>query len=254
MNPRIVQTKIAFRIFAVATLLGVLIGCSSHPSAAQMTPPPPTEADKAFEAGAKRPPTAKTMFALEQILATQGKDAEAQMVCEQIIRDHPEFIPAYCDLAEAHMRQRHIQEAMRVLNVGLQRAPNEVILVNDVGMCHLLIGDYAGAVRAFTRASGMAPDEPRYRSNLAMTLGLLGRYDESLSLYMHVMLPADAHYNLAVLCDARHDTARAKVEYQKAAALGGLDAQRQSNAAPSLGTRDSTEAGAPAATRDPKLE
>ena len=216
----------ALPLIGPAVLLCALCGCASHPAQAPYTPPPQTEADKAFEAGAKRPPTAKTMYALEQILATQGKDAEAQAVLEQIVRDYPDFIPAYCDLAEAQMRQRRIQEAMRILNVGLQHSPHEAILVNDLGMCHLLTGDYAGAVRTFTRASGMAPDEPRYRANLAMTLGLLGRYDESLSLYMHVMHPADAHFNLAVLCDARHDSARAKLEYQKAAALGGPVAQR----------------------------
>ncbi|MDB5357545.1 MAG: hypothetical protein JWN24_3998 [Phycisphaerales bacterium] len=239
------------QLIASAVLLCALGGCASHSSQAEFTPPPPTEADKAFEAGAKRPPTARTMYALEQILATQGKDAEAQVILDQIIRDYPEFIPAYCDLAEAQMRQRRIQEAMRILNVGLQHSPREVILINDLGMCHLLTGDYAGAVRTFTRASGMAPDEPRYRNNLAMTLGLLGRYDESLSLYMHVMQPAEAHFNLAVLCDARHDFARAKLEYQKAAALGGPEFQRQTNAAPRVPI--SAEAQTADAQRDAKL-
>ncbi|MDB5331510.1 MAG: repeat protein [Phycisphaerales bacterium] len=252
MNPSKFQTIGSRWIVAASLLLAGVGGCANRPSVAEPTPAPPTESDLAFEAGAKRAPTAKTMYALEQILATQGKDAEAQMILEEIVRDHPEFIPAYCDLAEAQMRQRRIQEAMRVLNIGLKRAPAEVILVNDLGMCQLLSGDYATALRTFTRASGMAPDEPRYRANLAMTLGLLGRYDESLSLYMHVMLPADAHYNLAVLCDARHDTARAKAEYQTADTLGKLSAQRQTKATPSAPGR--AQVGPPTPRQEPKLD
>ena len=33
------------------------------------------------------------------------------------------------------------------------------------------------------------------------------------------MSPADAHFNLGVLCDARHDTKRADLEYKEAAKL-----------------------------------
>ena len=46
-----------------------------------------------------------------------------------------------------------------------------------------------------------------------MALGMLGRYEEALAVYEQVVLPARAHYNVAVLAEARNDTDRAEVEY-----------------------------------------
>lgn len=209
-------------VVASALLLLGLGGCASAPQAPQPAPQPPpqSQAELEFQAGAKRPPTAKTLYALSQILAAQGKDDQAREIFERITTEHPDFLPAYCALAELHMRNQQIEQAMRILNSGLQRAPNEAIFINDLGMCQMIKGNYGAALQLFTRACSLAPDSHRYRSNLAAILGLLGRYDEALSLYFDVMSPADAHYNVAILCDARHDAPRASAEYQKAAVLG----------------------------------
>jgi Flp pilus assembly protein TadD len=201
---------------ALFVSVAMAAGCASQQPPA---PPEQTRAEADFEAGAKRPPTAKTMFAMAQILATQGKDSDAQFVLKKIIAEHPEFLPAYCELAELQMRSRRVEDAVRILNSGLRLAPRDPVLINDLGMCQLMSGDCATALQTFTRACGLAPDEARYRANMAAALGLLGRYDEALSLYQDVMAPADAHYNLAVLCDARHDTLRADSEYKRAALL-----------------------------------
>jgi len=206
------------------SLLFGLYGCVSQPAAKVRTQD--TAADEDFEKGAKRKPTAKTMYALAKILAAQSRDAEAEVVLNRAIAADAHFLPAYCALAELQMRQRRIDKAIQVINAGLKQAPTEPILINDLGMCQLINGDPAAALTAFTCASGLAPDEHRYRSNMATALGLLGRYDEALELYLLVLSPADAHYNLAVLCEARHDNPRAKLEYQRSTALAQADEQR----------------------------
>ena len=58
-----------------------------------------------------------------------------------------------------------------------------------------------------------------YRGNVAMAVGMQGRYDEALTLYKQVLTPADAHYNLGVLCEARGDVTRAFDEYARAKEL-----------------------------------
>ena len=51
----------------------------------------------------------------------------------------------------------------------------------------------------FTKAAGIMPENAKYRANMAVVLGLMGRDEEALSLFNQV-LPADlANQNLAVL-------------------------------------------------------
>ena len=183
----------------------------TKPSAAAAAKDAAAEAgDDDFQRGASRPPTPKTLYALAQILQTQGKDDQAEPVLMRVIADEPRFMAAYCDLAELRMRQRRIEEAYNVLSAGLKVVPDEPILLNNRGMCQVLLKDYEGALANFTRAAAVRPDDARYRSNMAMTLALMGRYDESYSLYVLVMTPKDARENLATLAEANGDHDRAE--------------------------------------------
>ncbi len=76
--------------------------------------------------------------------------------------------------------------------------------------------DYEEALKYFQQAAWVAPDNARYVGNLAMAQGMMGRYDESLKTYQRVMMPAKAHYNLGVICEARQDYERATQEYATA--------------------------------------
>ena len=81
--------------------------------------------------------------------------------------------------------------------------------------------DYKRALEFFTKAAAADPDNARYRANMAMSVGMLGRYDEALTLYMQILSPADAHFNLGVICEARDDLDRAFEEYGKAKKSAG---------------------------------
>jgi len=72
-------------------------------------------------------------------------------------------------------------------------------------------------------AAAAGPDNTRYRANVALALGMSGRYDECLAAYEQILHPADAHYNLAVICDSRNDTERAVAEYARALRLRAPD-------------------------------
>jgi Flp pilus assembly protein TadD len=177
-------------------------------------------ADEEFQKGADRPPTAKTLYAMALLQAAQGDGAQCEATLLHILRTHPDFLPAYDELARLQARHRRIEQAIRTLRAGLAVSPESPVLINNLGMCLMLRSDCEAALDCFQRAAGQTPQDARYRANMAMALGMLGRYEEALSLYEQVVSPGRAHYNLAVLCEARNDDARAVLEFAQARALG----------------------------------
>jgi len=173
--------------------------------------------DVAFDQGAERAPTAKTLSVLGRILAKKGKDRQAEFVFKRIISEHAAYLPAYVDLTELYMRTGRFGDATHVLASGLSVAPEDATLLNNMAMCHLIQGHYKQALPWFERAVSAAPADARYQANQAVALGMIGRYEESLAAYEGVLLdPAEAHYNVAVLCEARGDYDRAIDEYARA--------------------------------------
>jgi len=159
--------------------------------------------DLEFQRQANRPPSAKTLYAMAEILATQGKDSQCEFVLKRIIREHPQFIPAYNSLAELQMRQRRLNEAIETISRGLRVSSGDPILLNNLGMCWIIRREYEKALEMFTMAAGILPENVRYRANMAVALGLMGRDEESLSLFKQVLPEEQANHNLDVLREAR---------------------------------------------------
>jgi Flp pilus assembly protein TadD len=169
--------------------------------------------------GGDRAPSVRTLHSMARVLAAQGRDAQCQLVLEKLIREYPEFMPAYVELAELLMRQGQSFDASQVLAVAERQSPSDPVIQNDLGMALLLAGDSARALERFEAAVALAPDDARGRANRATALGLLGRYDEALAAYLEIVPPEDAHYNLGVLAEAVGDAARARQEFAIAEAL-----------------------------------
>jgi len=159
--------------------------------------------DEGSEVNGDRPPTPQTLYSLAKILAAQGKDSQCRAVLAKCIQDHPEFMPAYCDLAELHLRHNRVTDAMGALRSGLAVAPDDPVLRNNLGMCWLLKGRAKQALGHFTAAAGTCPDSVKYRTNMAVALGLLGRQDEASALFTQTMSDKDAKHNLQVVKTAR---------------------------------------------------
>ena len=214
------------RVGAALGLLGgvmLLGGCQNDASnsATKANYSAQSDLDEAFEKGANRPPTAETLFRMGRIFAGQGKDDEAYAVFRNTIARYPKFLPAYSELAHLQVRQRKVGGAILTLQDGLKHGSKDAVLHNDLGMCYVMSGDYEKAIASFADAAAHQPDDARYKANQAMALGMAGQYDESLSVYQEVLPLAEAHYNLAVVCEARNDMDRANEEYAKALALNG---------------------------------
>ena len=162
------------------------------------------KSDIDFQTQGNNPPNAKTLSAMAEILAAQGRDSECEYVLKRIIHDNPKFLPAYNDLAELQMRQGRTNAAIQTLQQALSINPDDTVLLNNLGMCWVVRRDYESALEMFTKAAGLMPENTKYRANMAVALGMMGRDDESLSLFKQVLPEDEANHNLSVLKEARN--------------------------------------------------
>lgn len=197
----------------------MLTGCNAGANATSTSSLFNTASDDEFDQGADRAPMLKTRFLYARLVAEQGQHREAEALLAGIRQEYADFLPVYLELARIKMEQGRTRRAAYYLGQGLKRSPNDPVLLNNLGVCFMTLKKYDKALTSFTRAAAAAPEDPRYRASVAMTLGVQGRYDEALSLYRQVMDPGLAHYNTALLAEANSSLERAQAEYEQARSL-----------------------------------
>ena len=160
-------------------------------------------------------PSARTLRSTARVLADQGRDAECELVLKKLITDYPDFVDGYNELAELYLRNDQPEYALASLDAALEIAPDDVVLLNNVGMCHVVTGDHATALEWFERAVESDPYDVRSHANVAYALGMVGRMNDALASYMKILPEEDAHFNIGVLCETTgdHDRAAAAFEY-----------------------------------------
>jgi len=189
----------------VLLLAGVLCvflmaGCTTQSAASSSSMNSAADnADLEFQMNSNSKPTAKTLYAIAEILAAQGKDTECEFVLKQVLQEYPEFSPAYNSLAELFMRNGRTREAVGIILEGIRIHPTDPVLLNNAGMCWIVRRKYDKALDMFTQAAGLIPENVRYRANMAVALGLMGREEESLALFKQILPEDQAKHNLNIL-------------------------------------------------------
>jgi Flp pilus assembly protein TadD len=168
------------------------------------------EAEDSFAAGAGRAPTAATSYAFAKILIAQGRDRDALYVLSHIVREHPKFLPAYNAMAGVYMRADRLDDAIAALTTGLDYAPKDGVLNNNLGMCHLLKNEPDKALASFTSATEAAPASATFRANRAAALALTARDAEAEREYQTVIGKLQARQNVLALARARESRAAAE--------------------------------------------
>jgi Flp pilus assembly protein TadD len=133
-------------------------------------------------------------------------------------------------------KQGKYSDAVPFYERALTLSPNNPTIMNNLAMAHAMMGDPKKAEEILRRAAAVTGASPKIRENLALVLGLQGRYDESRSVASSVL---------------DSDTASANTKYLKQ--LVKLDARSEMPDAKSFMTQ-TTVARAPAPQQDQRNE
>jgi Flp pilus assembly protein TadD len=92
-------------------------------------------------------------------------------------------------------------KAREAYNKALQLKPNEVAVHNNIGMSYILEGDLKQAEASLRQAQKLPDGEfnQTLRQNLALSVGLQGRFDEAREIASRDLPPAQVEENLAFL-------------------------------------------------------
>ncbi len=90
-------------------------------------------------------------------------------------------------------------EARRLYEEALRIAPDEPSILNNLGLSYLLGNELAKAEATLRRAAASPRADSRVRQNLALVVGLQGRFEEADRLASAELPPAEAQANVAYL-------------------------------------------------------
>jgi Flp pilus assembly protein TadD len=93
---------------------------------------------------------------------------------------------------------RH-DEARRYYSTALKMVPDEPSVLSNLGLSYALSKDLPKAEEILRQASEQKGAEPRVRQNLALVVGLQGRYAEAETIARGDLSPEEASANVAYL-------------------------------------------------------
>jgi len=158
-----------------------------------------------------------------------GEWDKARLVYEDIRQKQPDNLDAVHRLGIVADAQRRHAEAEQLFLYVLERQPRNAALLADLGYCYFLQGQLAKAESALLKATKWEPSNQRYRNNLGLVVGHLGRHEEALDHFREAGSEADAQYNLAFVYAAQERPVEAKTCFQ--AALGSDPTHRRAREA-----------------------
>ena len=185
------SARIAITLLCAA--LAAAAGCQSAPD----------KDEDWFDGGPLKPASAETLQLTARVLAAKGNTDQAGFILNRLAAEYPDHVGTYTEGAEVLLLEGRVSEAIGWLSRGLERMPNQPVLLNDRGMCHLLASDLTSATRDFKAAYLIDPGDADYVCNLALARALAGHEEVATELWSRVISPSDVAKNLATCRLAR---------------------------------------------------
>jgi Flp pilus assembly protein TadD len=134
-------------------------------------------------------------------LVAAGRPAEAIPLLEAAQRNGEGDWRVASALGSAYDQQGLYQKARAEYQKGLAADPQNVTILNNLAMSYALEGNLKQAEAELRKADALpaAGKEPRIRQNLALVVGLQGRFDEATALARKDLPPEQVEENMAYL-------------------------------------------------------
>jgi Flp pilus assembly protein TadD len=158
------------------------------------------QAAAVLEQASMASPDNKTVLgAYGRALADVGQYKQALEVLERShTPENPDWRILSAQGAVLDQLGRH-QEAQRYYSSALKIAPDEPSVLSNLGLSYALAKDLPQAETALRRAIAGQRLDPRVRQNLALVVGLQGRYSEAEEIARADLPPDEAASNVAYL-------------------------------------------------------
>ncbi|MGE3872746.1 MAG: tetratricopeptide repeat protein [Parvibaculaceae bacterium] len=134
-------------------------------------------------------------------LAQTGQPDQAQPVLAKAIASGSTDWRVYSAMGSILDQQAKYGEARDYYQRALETTPNKAAVMNNLGMSYALEGDLKQAEKTLRGASNLpgGKNEPRLRQNLALVVGLQGRFDEARQIASADLPPDEVEANMAYL-------------------------------------------------------
>lgn len=138
-------------------------------------------------------------IAYAKALTADGRFEQSLGVLERVIRpDAPDWNALLVKGAALDQMGRN-QEARQVYGQALAMAPGEASIEANLGLSYAMTNELALAERHLRRAAQMPGANSKIRQNLALIVGLQGRFDEARTLYAAELPPDQVESNMAYM-------------------------------------------------------
>ncbi len=134
-------------------------------------------------------------------LVRSGQSARAIPVLQNVVKSGKADWKTYSALGSAHDQGGRYVQARQYYETALKSRPGEASIMNNIGMSHLLEGNLPQAEAILKKADAQPNSrrQPRVRQNLALAVGLQGRFDEARDIASRDLPPEQVEANLAFL-------------------------------------------------------
>ncbi|MCK1449949.1 tetratricopeptide repeat protein [Bradyrhizobium sp. 35] len=150
----------------------------------------------------------------------QGRYAETEALCRQILNELPEHFGALHLLGLGAFASRHFEAAKQALKHAVTVDPRSAQAFSDLGATHFALGEYEDARTSLERAIALKPSLPMALANLGNTLLHLNRVEQAIEMYDRAigLKPdhADALCNRGLAELALRQLDRAKQSFERA--------------------------------------
>jgi Flp pilus assembly protein TadD len=153
------------------------------------------------ELARRNPDDARLQAYYGKQLTHHGRAADGERVLQRLVAAGQADWRVHSALGSALDQQGKFPQARKQYDIALQAGANRLTVLNNIGMSYMLEGNLKAAEATLREASSL-PDgdsQPQVRQNLALAVGLQGRFDEARDIASRDLPPDTVEANLTYL-------------------------------------------------------